>query len=188
MLSLPGSPAIYCSVLCSLTAAGRKDLWFLSFRHRGWISRWLKELCRAARVCCMGWEVWFIRDESFAIILLCPTTSTVSRGHPSTLLAFFISSFSLFLSAAAMLLLKKTTPLKMADATTESKKVFRSTLCTPKDLSLLSRKCLLCPFLKSPGSVLCTPCHRRQRWGRQLQSLENFCRLTLSELCLKSEV
>jgi len=30
---LPGSPAIYCSVLCSLTAAGRKALWFLSLRH-----------------------------------------------------------------------------------------------------------------------------------------------------------
>jgi len=67
VLSLPGSPAIYCSLLCSLIAAGRKDLWYLSLRHRGWISRWLKELCRAARVSSMGWEVWFIGDASFAL-------------------------------------------------------------------------------------------------------------------------
>jgi len=99
--------------------------------------------CRAS---CRGWEVWSIRDDSFAVILPSPcTTSTVSRGHPGTLLAFFISLFSLFLSAAAMLLLQKATPQKMADAATESKKVFRSSPCTPKDLSLLSRKSLLCP-------------------------------------------
>jgi len=49
-------------------AAGRKGLWYLFLRHQGWISRWLKELCRAARVSCMGWEMLFIRDESFAII------------------------------------------------------------------------------------------------------------------------
>ncbi|XP_056286051.1 ras-related protein Rab-33B-like isoform X2 [Pseudoliparis swirei] len=31
----------------------------------------------------MGCEVWFIRDESFAIILPSPTTSTASTGHPA---------------------------------------------------------------------------------------------------------
>ena len=87
----------------------------------------------------MGWEELAIREDSLATILLSPTTSTVSSGHPSTLLAFLISLLSLFLSAVEMLLPQQATPKKMADATTESKKVLRSAPCTPKDLRLLSR-------------------------------------------------
>ena len=37
--------------------------------------------------------------------------------------------------------------LKMADATTESQQDFRSVSFTPKNLSLLSKKSLLCPFV-----------------------------------------
>ncbi|KAI3364567.1 hypothetical protein L3Q82_010840 [Scortum barcoo] len=42
----------------SLTAAGRKDLRYLSFTQRGWSSRSLKELPRAVSVSCRGWEVF----------------------------------------------------------------------------------------------------------------------------------
>jgi len=76
-----------------------------------------KELYRAPRVSCMGWELLSTRDDSLAIILPSPTTSTVSSGHSSTLLAFFTSLFNLFLSAVEMLLLQKTAPQEMANAT-----------------------------------------------------------------------
>ncbi|KAI3351317.1 hypothetical protein L3Q82_005861 [Scortum barcoo] len=48
--------------ISSLTAAGRKDLRYLSFTQRGWSSRSLKELPRAVRVSCRGWDVLFNRD------------------------------------------------------------------------------------------------------------------------------
>ncbi len=89
--------------------------------------------CRV-RVSCMGWDMFSIRDDSLAVILLSSTTSTESRGPPRTELAFFTSLSSFCLSAVKMLLPQQTTP-KMADATTESKKVFRIALCTPKDSS-----------------------------------------------------
>ncbi|TNN48658.1 hypothetical protein EYF80_041151 [Liparis tanakae] len=43
-----------------LSAAGRKDLWFLSLRHRGGISRWLRS-CRAASVMgpSLGTSLWY---------------------------------------------------------------------------------------------------------------------------------
>lgn len=67
------------------------------------------------------------------------TDNGKTRGHPRTELAFLISLSSHFLSAVDMLLFQHTTPQKMADATTESEKVFSSIPYTPKDLSLLSR-------------------------------------------------
>ena len=90
-------------------------------------------------VSCLGWEILFIIDDSFVIILLSPTTCTESRGEPKTEMAFLISLSSLFLSVVEMLLLQQTTAEKMADATTVSKKVLRSAPCTPKDLSFRSR-------------------------------------------------
>ncbi|KAI3375852.1 hypothetical protein L3Q82_004126 [Scortum barcoo] len=54
-------------------------------------SRSLKELPRAVRVSCRGWDVLFNRDDSLAIILPFPTTSTESRGHPRTELALLTS-------------------------------------------------------------------------------------------------
>ncbi|TWW56197.1 Activity-dependent neuroprotector homeobox protein [Takifugu flavidus] len=77
--------------LFSLTAAGRKDLRYLSFTQRGWSSRSLKELPSAVRVSCRGWDVLFNMDDSLAIILPFPTTSTESRGHPRTELALLTS-------------------------------------------------------------------------------------------------
>ncbi|KAI3352150.1 hypothetical protein L3Q82_020961 [Scortum barcoo] len=101
-------------------AAGRKDLRYLSFTQRGWSSRSLKELPRAVRVSCRGWDVLFNRDDSLAIILPFPTTSTESRGHPRTELALLTSLSILLLSLSVMLLAQQTIPKKMADATTES--------------------------------------------------------------------
>ena len=65
---------------------------------------------------------------ALSIILLCPTTSTGSSGYPRTELALLISRSSLFLLAVEMMLPQQTIPKKMADATTESYKVFRSFL------------------------------------------------------------
>ncbi|KAI3353977.1 hypothetical protein L3Q82_018537 [Scortum barcoo] len=79
-------------IVKTLTSSGRKDLRYLSFTQRGWSSRSLKELPRAVRVSCRGWDVLFNRDDSLAIILLpFPTTSTESRGHPRTELALLTS-------------------------------------------------------------------------------------------------
>ncbi len=80
-----------------------------------------------------------IINDRLVIILLSPTTPTESRGHLRTELAFLISLSSFFLSAVEMLLPKQTTPKKMADATTESKNIFRSAPYTPEDLSLVNR-------------------------------------------------
>ena len=44
--------------LYSLTAAGRKDLWYLSFTHLGCVSLLLKELPSAVIVTCRGWDCW----------------------------------------------------------------------------------------------------------------------------------
>ena len=129
--------------LYSLTAAGRKDLRYLSFTHLGCISLSLKELPSAVKVSCRGWNFCTSSDVSLSIILLSPTTCTGSRGDPRMELAFFISLSSLFLSAAQTLLLQKTTLQQMADATTESQKEVRSGPCTPKYLSFLSRYSLL---------------------------------------------
>ena len=118
--------------LNSLTAAGKKDLRYLSFTHLGWRSLSLKELLSALIVSCMGWEILSIIDDSFVIIFLSPTTCTESRGEPKTELAFLISVSSLFLSIVDILLLQQTTAEKMADATTVSKKVLRSAPCTPE--------------------------------------------------------
>ncbi|KAI3373349.1 hypothetical protein L3Q82_006651 [Scortum barcoo] len=96
--------------LHSLTAAGRKDLRYLSFTQRGWSSRSLKELPRAVRVSCRGWDVLFNRDDSLAIILPFPTTSTESRGHPRTELALLTSLSILLLSLSVMLLAQQTIP------------------------------------------------------------------------------
>ena len=104
----------------SLTAAGRKKRRYHSFRHLGWISLVLKELPRAVMVPCRGWDWLSMREDSFAIILLCPTSFTDSRGYPRTELALLISRSTLFLSAVEMLLPQQTIPKKMADATTES--------------------------------------------------------------------
>ncbi|KAI3366312.1 hypothetical protein L3Q82_000439 [Scortum barcoo] len=93
-----------------LTAAGRKDLRYLSFTQRGWSSRSLKELPRAVRVSCRGWDVLFNRDDSLAIILPFPTTSTESRGHPRTELALLTSLSILLLSLSVMLLAQQTIP------------------------------------------------------------------------------
>ncbi|KAI3363926.1 hypothetical protein L3Q82_001529 [Scortum barcoo] len=97
----------------SLTAAGRKDLRYLSFTQRGWSSRSLKELPRAVRVSCRGWDVLLRinRDDSLAIILPCfPSTSTESRGHPRTELALLTSLSILLLSLSVMLLAQQTIP------------------------------------------------------------------------------
>ena len=66
-------------------------------------------LLSAVTVSCMGWEPFSIIDDSFAIILLSPTTCTESTGQLRTELALFISLSSLFLSAMEMLLLQHTT-------------------------------------------------------------------------------
>ena len=92
--------------LYSLTAAGGKDLRFLSFTHLGCISLLLKELPSAVRVTCRGWDSIISSDDSLFIILLSPSTCTGSRGHPRMELAFLISLSSLLLSAAEMLLLQ----------------------------------------------------------------------------------
>ena len=75
---------------------------------------------------------WLSIRDSFTIILLCPTTSTESSGYRRT---------ELVLGAVEMQRTQQTTPKKMADATTESKKVFRSAPCSPKDLSVRSLNC-----------------------------------------------
>ncbi|KAI3356762.1 hypothetical protein L3Q82_003441 [Scortum barcoo] len=95
---IPTCPVLLESLSDCLTAAGRKDLRYLSFTQRGWSSRSLKELPRAVRVSCRGWDVLFNRDDSLAIILPFPTTSTESRGHPRTELALLTSLSILLLS------------------------------------------------------------------------------------------
>ena len=50
--------------LCSLTAAGRKDLRYLSFTHLGCISLLLKELPSAEIVSCRGWDSCTSSDDS----------------------------------------------------------------------------------------------------------------------------
>lgn len=97
-------------LLYSLIAAGRKDLLYRSFRHLGCNSLSLKELLNEVTVSYRGWEAFCSNDDSFATILLSPTSYTVSRGIPRTELAFLISLSSLFLSAVEMLLPQQTTP------------------------------------------------------------------------------
>ncbi|CAB1415674.1 unnamed protein product [Pleuronectes platessa] len=80
----------------------------------------LKELPRALMVSCREWDWLSSRDDSFAIIPLCPNASTGSSGYHRTELALLISLSSVFLSAVEMLLPQQTTPKKMADATRES--------------------------------------------------------------------
>ena len=81
--------------LYSLTAAGRKDLRYLSFTHFGCISLLLKELPSAVRVTCRGWDSCTSSDDSLSIILLSPTTCTEPRGHPRMEMAFLTSLSSL---------------------------------------------------------------------------------------------
>ena len=78
------------------------------------------------------WDWLSSREDSFAIIPLCPTTSTGSSGYHRTELALLISLSSLFLSAVEMLLPQQTPPKKMADATTShhSRHVPRARLCS----------------------------------------------------------
>ena len=83
-----------------------------------WISLSMKELPSVVMVSCREWDWLTIREDSFAIIHLCPTTSTGSSRYPRTELALLISLSSLFLSAVEMLLPQQTTPKMMADATT----------------------------------------------------------------------
>ena len=59
--------------LYSLTAAGRKDLQYLSFTHLGCISLLLKELPSAVIVTCRGCDSCSSSDDSLSIILLPPT-------------------------------------------------------------------------------------------------------------------
>ncbi|CAB1418795.1 unnamed protein product [Pleuronectes platessa] len=75
-----------------------------SFRHFGWISLLLKELASAVMVT-WWWGVGglSIRDHSFAIIPLCPTTSTGSWGYPRTELALLTSPVSYRRSSGAPL-------------------------------------------------------------------------------------
>ena len=77
--------------LYSLTAAGRKNLPYLSFSHSGCISLLLKELPSAEIVSCRWWDSCTSSDDSLSIILLSPTTYTESTGHPRMELAFLIS-------------------------------------------------------------------------------------------------
>ena len=77
--------------LYSLTAAGRKDLRYLSFSHLGFISLLLKELPSAVTVTCRRRDSCTSSDDSLSIILLSPTTCTGSRGHPKMNLAFLKS-------------------------------------------------------------------------------------------------
>lgn len=76
-------------------------------------------------------------DDSFATMLLSPTTSTGSILQPRTQAAYLTSLFSLFLYDAVMLPLQAATASKMADATTL--KFLQSPSLTLKDLSLHSR-------------------------------------------------
>ncbi|TWW75139.1 Gamma-aminobutyric acid receptor subunit alpha-6 GABA(A) receptor subunit alpha-6 [Takifugu flavidus] len=62
--------------------------------------------------------VLFNIDDSLAIILPFPTTSTESRGHPRTELALLTSLSILLMSLSMMLLDQQTIPQKMADQTT----------------------------------------------------------------------
>ncbi|TWW74579.1 hypothetical protein D4764_14G0005820 [Takifugu flavidus] len=78
--------------------------------QRGWSSHSLKELPSAVRVSCRGWDVLFNMDDSLAINLPFPTTSTESRGHPRTELALLTSLSILQLSLSGMLLDQQAIP------------------------------------------------------------------------------
>lgn len=52
------------------------------FILQGWSSWCPKEAYRAPTVSCVEWELLSIGDDSLAVILLSPITSTVSRGPP----------------------------------------------------------------------------------------------------------
>ncbi|TWW68217.1 hypothetical protein D4764_19G0000150 [Takifugu flavidus] len=78
--------------------------------QQGWSSRSLNELPSAARVSCIGWDVLFNMDDSLAIILPFPTTSTESRGHPRTELALLTSLSILFLSLSYSPLIQRVEP------------------------------------------------------------------------------
>ena len=59
-------------------------LGYLSFRYLRWIRLSLKELPSAVMVSCRGRDWLSIREDSFALTLLCPTTPSGSRGCPRT--------------------------------------------------------------------------------------------------------
>ncbi|CAB1459317.1 unnamed protein product [Pleuronectes platessa] len=60
--------------------------------HLGWIRLSLKELPSAAMVSCRGCDWLSIREDSFTIISLCPTTSTGSTGYPRRELVYPVPS------------------------------------------------------------------------------------------------
>ncbi|TWW54865.1 hypothetical protein D4764_0016330, partial [Takifugu flavidus] len=93
----PGGPFLFPGARQSWRAA--LVFLVLQFPPRGWSSRSLKELPSAVRVSCRGWDVLFNMDDSLAIILPFPTTSTKSRGHPRTELALLDSLSILFYAA-----------------------------------------------------------------------------------------
>jgi len=68
----------------------------------------VKGLVSDLRLSFRGWSLFILGDENFVLILLTLSTSTMSRGHPRTDLAFLITLYSFFLSAIEMLLPQQT--------------------------------------------------------------------------------
>uniref|UniRef100_A0A8D3AWL7 Protein-glutamine gamma-glutamyltransferase K n=1 Tax=Scophthalmus maximus TaxID=52904 RepID=A0A8D3AWL7_SCOMX len=86
-----------CARVCSTeSSAGRKRPAIRLLHTLG-----VKELFSAETVSCVGWESLSITDDSFTLILLFPTTGTVSKGHPTTELAFLIRLSGLFLHVSS---------------------------------------------------------------------------------------
>ena len=103
-----------------------KDLWYLSLTHRRWGRLSLEVSLR-------GWDVLSITDDSFAIVLRSPTTSTGSRGHPRTQLAFL--PVMLCLLSAVKLPSTPADPLEVGWCH-QPKQVLGSSLCIPEGRSL----------------------------------------------------
>lgn len=64
----------------------------------------LKELPSAVSVSCSRWDVLYNRDDSLAFILLLPTASSESMGHPRIELALLSSQSIFFLFLSVMVL------------------------------------------------------------------------------------